>query len=362
MSRETMQWLNSHQLIGFSEKRGNAWHYREDLQGDEPNHYPGAIPADDVERRLFNWEPVEGEISATVLLPDGVWTAKHASRKAIMRPPGTLGPDDEGDFLGMFSGQVGTDEGYKIHGYREWLVDQVAAILDDDLGIGGAGLLRAGAQAWVQVEIPESITVGTGDSALAFRPNLLACTSLDGSLATSYTRCATIVVCDNTMAAGLNEKGQQFKVRHTRYSNSKLADVRAALDIIHSTADDFARQVEQLTNTTVTDDQWRKFLDAHDLTSLTRDGSPKEKAALTRAKNTRDALTNLWDNDKRVTPWRNTAFGVVQARNTYAHHIRGASKSSEDRVEANMSNALSGATAKFDTDTLDTLNRVLQPA
>jgi hypothetical protein len=33
-------------LIGFTDKRGHAWHYRPEEQGDEPNHYPGAIPLD----------------------------------------------------------------------------------------------------------------------------------------------------------------------------------------------------------------------------------------------------------------------------------------------------------------------------
>jgi hypothetical protein len=43
-------------LIGFTSKRGNAWHYRQEDQGNEPNHYPDAIPMDDVLRRLFNFE------------------------------------------------------------------------------------------------------------------------------------------------------------------------------------------------------------------------------------------------------------------------------------------------------------------
>ena len=36
--------------------RGTAWHYRRDLQGEEPNHYPGPIPVADVARRLFDWQ------------------------------------------------------------------------------------------------------------------------------------------------------------------------------------------------------------------------------------------------------------------------------------------------------------------
>ena len=58
MSRETMLHLNTNTLIGFTDRRGNAWHYRAVLQGAESNHYPGAIPVADVRRRLLNWQAV----------------------------------------------------------------------------------------------------------------------------------------------------------------------------------------------------------------------------------------------------------------------------------------------------------------
>ena len=49
----------------------------------------------------------------------------------------------------------------------------MANILDDDLSISSAGLLRGGAVAWVEVSVPESITTPEG---VVFRPNLLATT------------------------------------------------------------------------------------------------------------------------------------------------------------------------------------------
>src|SRR4051812_45441513 len=50
--------LNTNTLIGFTEKRGKAWHYRGVLKGDDSTHSPGAIPAADVRRRLLNWQAV----------------------------------------------------------------------------------------------------------------------------------------------------------------------------------------------------------------------------------------------------------------------------------------------------------------
>ena len=141
--------------------------------------------------------------------------------------------------------------GYAMHQYREWLLTTVANILDDDLSISSAGLLRGGAVAWVEVSVPESITTPEG---VTFRPNLLATTSFDGSIATTFKRTVTDTVCDNTRELALAEQGQTYKVKHSRYSQAKLADARAALAMVHTLADDFAHEVAALCATTVTAD------------------------------------------------------------------------------------------------------------
>jgi len=51
--------------------------------------------------------------------------------------------------------------------------------LDDNLSISSAGLLR-NRVAWVEVSVPDNITTPEG---VVFRPNPLATTSFDGSLA-----------------------------------------------------------------------------------------------------------------------------------------------------------------------------------
>jgi phage/plasmid-like protein (TIGR03299 family) len=338
MSRETMTWLNTNTLIGFTEKRGNAWHYRADSQGDEPNHYTGAIPADDVIRRLFAWNAISVPIYVNV--PDfGMMPVD--GRQAIAR-------DDSYAVMGMFK------EGYTMHQYRETLIDNMANIIDTssgDLGIGSAGLLRNGAQAWVSIEVPDNIVTPEG---VEFRPHLLACTSHDGSLATTYKRVVTNVVCDNTMAAGLAEQGQAYRIKHSKYSKLKLNDARDALAIVHTIGDDFAAEVAELCAIDVSNKAWSEFLNAH---------SPVPETAgrsLTMALNTRESLTQLWNSDIRVSPWRNTAWGVVQAVNTYEHHtktVRGAT-----RPERNMTRALTGGVDTLDTDTMSTLRKVLASA
>ena len=81
MSRETLTHLNTQTLIGYTSKRGQAWHYRADYQGSESNHYEHAIPVADVRRRLFYWSPVEADIQAVTIDEDGVQIYTDPTRK-----------------------------------------------------------------------------------------------------------------------------------------------------------------------------------------------------------------------------------------------------------------------------------------
>lgn len=339
MSQETMQWLNTQTLIGYTDKRGTAWHYRASDQGEEPNHYPGAIPFEDIRRRLFAWSAIKGEATATFMSADGVTSVVDDKRFPVGRA-------DTSKIFGYFS------DGYQIHQYSDALLDRVEHLLDDpELGASSSGLLKGGGQAWVQVEVADNVVLPEG---VEFRPFLLAATSLDGSLATTYKAGSQLVVCDNTMSVALLEKSPQYKVKHSRYSKFKLNDSRDVLNIIFDTADSFSEQVKALTQTDVNDKQWAEFLSAH------APVPEKQGRGRTMAENVRDSLSRLWNHDARVSPWKGTAWGVVQAVNTYAHHeavVRGAG-----RAERNMSRAITGKVDELDQGTMATLNKVLANA
>lgn len=278
MSKETLAWLNQNTLIGFTAQRGHAWHYRASNQGEEPNHYPGAIPVEHIQRRLFHW--TAESCAVKVVRKDGTEVV-DAGRQAIVR-------SDTGLVMGYFS------DGYHGHDYTTWLLNNVANVLDDDLAPGSAGLLDGGAIAWVSVEVPDTFTTPEG---VDFRPHLLATTSFNGKIATTYKRTATLTVCDNTLNLALGEDGQQIKVKHTRNSELRLADAREALNIIHASGDAFAAEVKKLCKTHVSDRQWAQFLDAH--VKVPQEPGP----ARTRAERKRGELVKLWTSDGRVSPW-----------------------------------------------------------
>jgi phage/plasmid-like protein (TIGR03299 family) len=327
MSAETMQWLNTNTLIGYTERRGHAWHYR---KGSD-NHYLGAVPLDDVVRRLFNWHPVK--------IPTFYdWKGKsvQSEKFAIVR-------DDTGKELGSFK------DGYQPHDYQEWLLQNIGTLMDTstgDLGIGSAGLLKGGAVAWVEVTVPDTFLTPEG---VEFRANFLAASSFNGSLATTYKRTVQETVCDNTMFIALGEKGQQVKIKSTKNSLDRIVDAREALNLIHSAQDDFAAEVKTLVGTKLTDHQFENFID---LVAPMPDASKlKTTHAITTAEKKRDTIWRLWRNDDRVAPWRGTAFGALQAMNTYAHHEVGTR--GQTKAERNMLNAVTGKIEIFDTENLE---------
>jgi len=335
MSKETLDWLNRNVLVGFTDKRGNAWHHRAGDAAAEPNHYAAAIPVDDVRRRLFHWHAQEVPVYAHVTNPNDLTQEAHVripNRIAIVR-------DDTFEVLGVPSAS------YALHQYDTALLDAVADILDDDLHIGSAGLLKGGAVAWVQVEMADNWNVGD----VEFRPNLLATTSFNGEIATTYKRTTTIVVCDNTRSRALGESGQEYRVRHTSNSRLRLASARDALRVIHDDGAAFAAEIEELLAYGVTDHQFDAFLDRWVPT-----GDKADASVETRARNERDAYRDLWRNDVRVAPWRNNAFGVIQAVNTYRQHVK-TTRGGTPRIERTMMNTLQGVEAAQDRRALDLL-------
>lgn len=349
MSAETSTWLNTNTLIGFTEKRGHAWHYRAEEQGEQSNHYPSSIPADDVRERLFSWEPVVTDVQGVAITADGVTTFNDPTSKSFWHPV-------TGERFGTFK------NGMQVHGYSAWLIDNVATIVggsESQLQIGSAGLLKGGAIAWVQFEMPDTVETPEG---VAHRPFISAATSLNGRLSSTYLTGTQVFVCDNTMTAGLASAFSRIRIRHSANSLGRVEEVRDALGLVVAAADDTSAAIAALCQQEVTDAQWAAFLDAHDATTLVdKKGDAKTGRGLTNAERVRDELNSLQANDLRCSPWAGTAFGVVQTVNTWAHHVQGV-RGQATKGERNQLRVVMGEVDKLDLGTLDTLNKVLVSA
>lgn len=334
MSRETTQWLNTNVLRGFTSKRGHAWHYSKAAQeGLEPNHYDNEIPVPDLYRRLFGWKAVprvlymdNGDAGITQIDGQVAWVR-----------------DDTDEVLGIHT------DSYSGHQYSQWCVKAVESILGQGLCVANAGLLRNGAVAWVQVEMPDNITTANG---VSIRPFLMATTSFDGSIATTYKTGYTDTVCDNTRDMFLREAGDVFRVKHTSKSGLKIAEARDALNIMFRATEEFEAEIAKLCAVDVSDRQWQKFVEAYVPTD-----DAKTKNAITIAEKKREQLTQLWNTDTRVSPWRGSAWGVIQATDTYGQHL--SIVRNANRFERNMLNAIQGKISSANKLALETLEKVM---
>ena len=354
MSRETLTHLNTNVLIGNTDQRGHAWHYKIELQGDQPNHYPGFIPVADVQKRLFHYQAVPRRVAVEV--PGTFETMSHFGDNgeplmwAVQKDRQAIARDDNDHVMGVFK------DGYRAHQLGETLIGKTSNIVGDTLGISSAGVLKGGAVGWVEVSISE--TQHLDRFGIAFRPNLLCGTSFDGSVATFWKRTITDTVCDNTFEIARSINGQVFKIKHSRNSGYKVVEAREALHLIGTLSEEWTDEVTTLVTTTVTDRQWFAFLD--ELAPTTKDNTPLTGRALTSAIAKQDSMRQLWNHDARVSPWKGTAWGVLQAVNTWGHHVqkvRGAT-----RQERNDHNMVTGAQAKVDNEALSLLDRILANA
>jgi len=347
-SGETLQWLNTNTLIGFREQR-QAWHYRQELQGERGNHFDGPVPRERVEQ-LFGFEiqarPIRFEAP--------IWAQEGTADYDDQGNP-VMWVKDPGHVMIVRSDRPTVPlavhgSGYKIHQYPEWLIKSVDRMLSGDLAIGSAGLLRGGAIAWVSVEVPDTFTTAEG---VAFRPRMLNVTSCDGSLATRRKMVTMNAVCDNTVDLALKEDGREIRIKHSSRSDMRRTEALEALGLIHASAAAFEAEVAQMCAETVTDRQWSQFLDAY---------APAVPEAPIRtrknAERKREDLSQLWTSDGRVAPWKGTRWGAVMAVNTYNQWV---ARSNGDRMERAMERAITGKTRKADQLALDTLDRILSP-
>lgn len=340
MSQETSKWLNTMTLQGFTEKRGHAWHYDVNAQEAESNHYPGAIPFQDVKRRLFYWVATEGDVKTRVKV-GGKWrTVTVPGRKSLSHP-------ETGEVFSI----VG--KSFAAHNYYPWLVQNFQAVLDsDELNIGSAGLLKGGAQAWVQIELEDTVD---GPGGIQHRPFLTGSAVLDASRKDVYGTGSTLTVCDNTLSAALRGFAAEVRYDHRAGTEFRVQDVRDKLDLLIGTADAVNAELEALLGIKVSDANWEKFVAA----TIGKDRPFEAGRGQTNWDGMHDELTALYHNDERVAPWQGTGFGALQAVNTWRHHFQVAKNVDGGRAERNMINRLDGTNDKADAKSLALLQGVL---
>jgi phage/plasmid-like protein (TIGR03299 family) len=290
MSDESFPWLAENVVAGFSQTRRPWWADYAERQGYSPHLYPGAVPMEEVTRLLASWSPRE----------ESLYTAdmKEVTTHKLITA------SDDGSHLAV----VGIDRA--THSYRDWLTGTVTECVGDDAQVSSAGLLKGRAQAWVQIERPET---AVGPDGILFSPYVTLSTSLDSSLSSQINQNTQMVVCDNTLEIA---RGQGLAVKHTKNSGLRLGDYRSVMSRIMAGESDFRAELERQLSVKVSDNEFSRFLES--FVPIADDDTPAKK---TRSERKRQEITQLYRGDDRVARWRGTLFGGVQAVNTWDQHM-----------------------------------------
>jgi phage/plasmid-like protein (TIGR03299 family) len=369
VSRETRETLNRFVLVGNCANRPMAWHNDPELRrrkGWANNHFDDYIPMDTVIERLFDWEPQAvpkanlipcEQKDANFFGPQG--QPYRVSLTTGFDEAGNIETGEQGIIRSDTKGHMATHSaGYRIHDYKEWLLGLQAKVIGKQkLSILGAGLLRNGLQAYVQVALPE--TVHDDSTGMAFVPFMMVATSLDGSMPTTVTRQSLWVVCDNTRDQALRQSEQSgmiFTAKHTARSLDweKIQEVRNAMRILVKTAEDIVSETRELAAIPVNRRQWIKVMDI--IMPMPKVEDKPTKQTIGRAKSRRELLHHTYLRDPMCRDYKDTALGVVHAANTYWTHYRTVHG---DRFDRNMDKVIRGDVGKFDRATVLALSQVL---
>lgn len=140
----------------------------------------------------------------------------------------------------------------------DYEIAQHVPLLEDlDSALGGArfetaGVLRGGREVFALVQAA-SFTIAGTDLNRAF---FLLSTSYDGTSATVGKAVTERVVCANTLAVALGEKGNRFdyRIRHTSKSAARVAEMIEAVTSAQEAAERFAYKAEALAQAENTED------------------------------------------------------------------------------------------------------------
>lgn len=292
MSNETYEWLSTNVLAGFAATRRPWWASYAVGEGHAPNLFDGPVPIERVTQLIASWEP----LTEALFTADMELVTTHKLVRA----------SDTREHVAVIGAEAA------IHSYRDWLTGTVTETVGDEAQISSAGLLRNRAQAWVQIERPET---AVGPSGIKFSPYVVLSTSLDGSLASQINQNTQMVVCDNTLEIGRGQ-GLAARIKHTSRSNSRLGSYRGVMTAIMQGESDFRAELERELAVGVDDSQFSRFIES--FIPIDDDDKPAKK---TRSERKRQEITQLYKTDARVAEWHGTEFGVVQAVNTWNQHL-----------------------------------------
>lgn len=224
--------------------------------------------------------------------------------------------------------------GYKLRNNREIFVEFADKLLDVATpNVSTCGVLYEGRQAFMSWQLSNEIMVDGQDAAELW---LMAHTSHDGSRPTTLAVVPIRTVCQNTLRVGLAGAKTRWQIKHHKNSQLVLADVRDALKLSYSYAEDWATMATGLAQSSIDTREFEKLIE--------QAFAPKpdaSKKALDAWDTRKGQLLGAWSKGATNEGVRGTAWGAINAvtewfdwqtkvqKNSFSTHVEGPMKVSD---------------------------------
>jgi phage/plasmid-like protein (TIGR03299 family) len=209
------------------------------------------------------------------------------------------------------------------------IVDETGAHFDT------AGSLRGGREVFITMRLPTTLRVAGVDDLDLY---LAMCTSHDASRLGKVLCTPVRIVCANTQRAAFADNTGEYTFRHSGDIAGKLADVRAALNLVPVYLDQFQAAAEQMIDAQLEWEQLHAIADQ--LWPLGDDDG--EPAYLRKLARDRD-LQHLFHNADTQAAVRGTAWAGYQAITEWLDHHQPA-RSATHRAHKVISDGAAAAT------------------
>ena len=216
-----------------------------------------------------------------------------------------------------FLGTVGEDYNTINHAQGFEMVDALMNTADG-AHYETAGVLGEGETVWGLADLGLRMRVGEDEH----KTYLMFCTGHIGNVSYTFKLVDERVVCENTLSVALSERNvAQFRVKHTRYAQNRIADANAVLKGLQYDTFCMDRKLNLLAAKRVTKESLNSIMDRLFPQRKGEDGL--ETSSTRRTNIIADILGIYEQNDGDAYPeQRGTAYNLLNAITNYTDHSR----------------------------------------
>lgn len=191
-----------------------------------------------------------------------------------------------------------------------------------------------GSKCWINMKLPDTITVAGGADSL--ETYLTCVNSHDGSSSFKVYVSHLRLICTNGLKGVVRDANSEITLRHTQGATLKVQQARESLQLVWQYQESFEREVQRLLDTPMTDNQYKKFVEAL-IPEPKPDASTRKVNSV---ENVRSELLGLWKAPTQQIV-ANTAWAAYNAVTEYVDWFRPV-RGGEDKDTLRAEKMLSG--------------------